>query len=89
MLSLGKLLFLALVIAVVWFGWRWYARVGAIGRERLEERRRRSATARRPTAPEGRPALDAEDMEKCPECGAWVVPRSAQSCGRGACPYGR
>lgn len=96
MLSLSKLLMLALVIGAVWYGWRWVARVEAIGRERLRERERRrggmATPDAGPNAPAGAPSaprMQAEDMEKCPECGAYVAPRSAVSCGRPACPYGR
>ncbi|MGF7172929.1 hypothetical protein [Azospirillum doebereinerae] len=92
MLSFSKLLLLALVIGAVWFGWRWVTRVNAIGRDRAAAKRRDSAAAgpaRRSAAPPPSPAGDAEDMEKCPECGAYVAPYSAVSCGRPACPYGR
>ncbi len=94
MLSLSKLLLLALVIGAVWFGWRWVNRVSAIGRERTAARQRNSGTAApRPSgaAPSAARATDdgAEDMEKCPECGAYVAPRHAVSCGRPPCPYGR
>ncbi|CAO3447328.1 hypothetical protein [Azospirillum largimobile] len=93
MMSLSKILLLALVIGVVWFGWRWINRVQAIGRARTTPRRadgRRDAAAG-PSPREARTsaAAEAEDMEKCPECGAYVAPRSAVSCGRPACPYGR
>lgn len=98
MFSLSKILFLILVIGAVWFGWRWYNRIQAVGRERLRERERRgeAPTARRPSAgifsgtrQDAARQDAAEDMEKCPECGAYVAPRSAVSCGRPACPYGR
>ncbi|ALG70798.1 hypothetical protein VY88_05135 [Azospirillum thiophilum] len=94
MISLSKILLLALVIGVVWFGWRWVNRIQAIGRARSAPRRqdgRRDAAAG-PAARDARPhpaAMEAEDMEKCPECGAYVAPRSAVSCGRPSCPYGR
>jgi hypothetical protein len=53
--------------------------------------------ADKPTAPgnasawgRGRPpSRPAEDMEKCLECGVYVAPTSATSCGRPGCPYGR
>ncbi len=83
----GKILLLALVIGAVWFGWRWYNRVGAVGRERLHEREREQKRQTGGTAQS--PRVGAEDMEKCPECGAYVAPRSAVSCGRPSCPYGR
>ncbi len=95
MFSLSKLLFLALVIGAVWFGWRWFNRVGEVGRERLREREQRrgggpfggGVNPRAPNPTAG--GAMTEDMEKCPECGAYVAPRSAVSCGRPGCPYGR
>ncbi|NUB04471.1 hypothetical protein GBZ48_35335 [Azospirillum melinis] len=100
MMSLSKIILLALVIGAVWFGWRWVNRVQEIGRARNAARRQDAppqhgrrdgaaggASARSAGAPA--PAMEAEDMEKCPECGAYVAPRSAVSCGRPACPYGR
>ncbi len=89
MFSLSKILFLILVIGAVWFGWRWYNRVGAVGRERLRERERRGSGKPASTTGGGSPQVAAEDMEKCPECGAYVAPRSAVACGRPVCPYGR
>ena len=93
MLSFSKLLLLVLVIGAVWFGWRWFQRVEAVRREQL----RRQAAPQPQPAPSPRRdtyagparAASAEDMEKCPECGAYVAPRSAVSCGRPGCPYGR
>ncbi|RJF84402.1 hypothetical protein D3877_07550 [Azospirillum cavernae] len=90
MLSLPKLLLLVIVVALVWFGWRWVARVQTIGRARTEARRNGAAAPTgSPFTPRAASPTDAEDMEKCPECGAYVAPRSAVSCGRSACPYGR
>jgi len=90
MLSLSKLLLLALVIGAVWYGWRWVNRVNAIGRERTAAKRREATSpTQRPSSAATAPSGDAEDMEKCPECGAYVAPRHAVSCGRPPCPYGR
>ena len=100
MMSLSKIILLALVIGAVWFGWRWINRVQEIGRARNAARRqdgshqpgRHGSAAGSPSARSAgapAPAMEAEDMEKCPECGAYVAPRSAVSCGRPACPYGR
>ncbi|MFC5306193.1 hypothetical protein [Azospirillum picis] len=94
-MSLSKILVLALVIGVVWYGWRWINRVQAVGRERGAARRRAGMAGGAGNGPARRDtgsspvAMEAEDMEKCPECGAYVAPRSAVSCGRPACPYGR
>jgi len=88
MLSFSKLILLAAVIAAVWYGWRWFQRVEAIRREQLRQQAA-PAAPRRPAEPEPMRSVSAEDMEKCPECGAYVSPRSATSCGRAGCPYGR
>lgn len=88
----SKLLLLVGVIAAVWFGWRWLSRVQAIGREKLNRQDDGRPTARpdaaAATSAHSRPR-DAEDMEKCAECGAWVAPALAGPCGRPGCPYGR
>ena len=90
MLSFSKFLLLLLVVGAVWFGWRWFQRVDTVRREQL---RRQAAPQPAPSRrdPHAEPArsASAEDMEKCPECGAYVAPRSAASCGRTGCPYGR
>ncbi|WP_448191149.1 hypothetical protein [Azospirillum sp. sgz301742] len=91
MLSFSKLILLALVIGAVWFGWRWFQRVDAVRREHLRRQAapRPAASPHRGAQPEPARDVSAEDMEKCPECGAYVAPRSATSCGRTGCPYGR
>lgn len=91
MFSFPKLLLLVLVVAAVWFGWRWYNRVGAVGRERLRERSRGASpsSAASSAGSDRSTRVTAEDMEKCPECGAYVAPHAAVSCGRPGCPYGR
>ena len=71
----GKLLVIAVVIAVVWYGYKYINRVNAI----REELRRRAPK------PGGR-ALEAEDMTKCRVCGAYVTAQ-ARNCGRADCPY--
>ncbi|HYH17757.1 MAG TPA: hypothetical protein VD995_03985 [Azospirillum sp.] len=90
MLSFSKILVLIVVVVAVWFGWRWYQRIGEVGREKLRERDygRRPQPRRGGSEPARGPG-GAEDMEKCPECGAYVAPRSAVACGRPGCPYGR
>lgn len=87
MMSLSKIILLALVIGAVWFGWRWVNRVQEIGRARTAARRqdgsnqsgpnqsgRRDAASGASTRDAGTYAVEAEDMEKCPECGAYVAP---------------
>ncbi len=83
-LSLGKLLVLAILIGVVWYGFKYAARVEAIRRSLREEiARRQQATG--PRAP--RPTI--EDLSKCQVCGAFVAAESATNCGKAGCPWGR
>lgn len=94
MLSFSKLILLAFVIAVVWFGWRWVRRVEAVGRVRKDAAGYRAPNTPGPDTPGGKGAAPrsgrgAQDMVKCKECGAYVVPDSATPCGRAGCPYGR
>ena len=80
--SFSKLLLLVFLIVVVWTAFKYARRVEAIRRVLREEMQRHQA-ARRP------PPLPAEDLVRCTACGAYVAARSATSCGRGDCPWGR
>ncbi|MCW2247671.1 uncharacterized protein M2352_003305 [Azospirillum fermentarium] len=84
-----KILLVIVVIVAALFGMRFFRRISEAGKERLN----RSAAQPAPSAGTGRSVpggpRDAEDLEKCPECGAYVAPHSAVACGRPACPYGR
>jgi uncharacterized iron-regulated membrane protein len=58
MLGLSKLLLLLLVIAVVWFGFRYASRVDAVRRALREELARRQP-------PQKAQRVEAEDLVKC------------------------
>jgi uncharacterized protein len=57
-------------------------RVEAVRRAVRDELRRRQASSK--PAP-----IEVEDLVKCGACGAYVASRSATSCGRPDCPWGR
>jgi len=82
-LSPGKLLLLALVFLVVWYGWKYTKRVEQIRRALQEEMERRRNAAQGG----GARNLPAEDLVKCPSCGAYVPAQSAAACGRADCPW--
>jgi uncharacterized protein len=86
-LSLTKLLLLAILILIVWYGFKYAARVEAIKQQvRAEVRRRREGGAPRGdlrSAP--RPV---EDLVKCGQCGAFVSAQGAANCGKPQCPWG-
>ena len=87
--SLQKLLVLAAVIALVWYGFKFVGRLqdqrkadGGLGaRAARRPKRRGSAPATEPRA------QDAEDMVACPVCQAYVQARGATRCDRSDCPY--
>jgi uncharacterized protein len=81
--SLGKLLLLVLLLAAVWFGFRYMSRIDAVRRTLREE------LARRQRQPPTAPRVQAEDLVKCSACGAYVAAASAGNCGRADCPWGR
>jgi hypothetical protein len=73
--SLSKLLVLAILIAVVWYGFKL---AGRMGRTRL----RGTGTD---DSPPGTPRI--EDMTRCCVCGVFVPAAGARDCGRAGCPY--
>ena len=86
--SLQKLLVLILVIAAVWYGFKYLSRLDAKRKTESKLRERGGGTAARggsatPAATE----TDAEDMVQCPTCRAYVAARGAANCGRADCPY--
>ena len=74
---LGKLLLLVLVVAAVWFGWRYV--------QRLQQTLAKREEPKRAPKPEPR-GIASEDMVKCRACGAYVA-AAAGRCGRADCPF--
>lgn len=80
-ISFGKLVLLGLLVAAVWFGFRW---LQGQSRDRTPDpvkKKPAAASAAREAAPAG----GAEDLTKCPVCATYVV-RGARRCGRADCP---
>ena len=87
--SIQKLIVLAAVIAVVWYGFKF---VGRLQDRRKAEgglagRAPRRAKARGRSAAAASRVPDAEDMVACPVCQAYVQARGATRCERSDCPY--
>lgn len=80
--SFGKLLLVVAVIAIAWFGWRWYQRWEK-ERRTLDDRREAEDALRRNR--DGREPVGVEDLAKCRVCGAFVAAGS-KACGRSGCP---
>jgi hypothetical protein len=87
-MSLGKLLLLAVLILIVWYGFKYAARVEAVKQTlRAELRRRQAGGVGRDGAirPSARPV---EDLVKCRQCGSFVAAQGAANCGKPQCPWG-
>jgi hypothetical protein len=81
-LSVTKLLVLAILILIVWYGFKYAARVDAVKRAlRAEELRRGGGDTRTPKRP-------VEDLVKCQRCGAFVAAQGTANCGKPQCPWG-
>ena len=83
-LSLGKLFLLALLILVIWYGFKYVNRVEEV-RQTIRKAARDAAA--RSQARQGSPAIKAEDMVKCRACGVYVTKSGATNCGRPDCPW--
>ncbi len=83
--SLPKLLVLALIIGVIWYGFKWATEIDRKRRRAVKDDAKKPAPAA--SAAASAPANDAEDMVKCAACGTFVAVRGAKDCGRGDCPY--
>ncbi len=81
--SFWKFLVVVAVVAVAWFGWRWFQRWEKERRD-IADRRGAEDSVRRQRGRSG-PA-EVEDLSKCRICGAFVA-AGARSCGQPRCPY--
>jgi len=75
----SKLLTLVLLIAVVWYGYRYVARINDRARAK---RKLETGNGGLP-----RPRPNAEEMIRCAVCNVYVSATKATSCGRPDCPY--
>ncbi|MCP4328506.1 MAG: twin-arginine translocase TatA/TatE family subunit [Alphaproteobacteria bacterium] len=67
--SLPKLLVLVLIIAAIWYGFKWITKLDRDRRRAVKEEG--AAETRK---------VDAEDMVKCPNCGTFVPAGRDHSC---------
>jgi len=81
-LSFGKLLLLAIVVGVVWFGFRYLTGLGQAVRQGQAAGGVNRAARRAP-------AIEAEDMTACARCGTYVSAAKPSACSRADCPYRR
>ena len=82
-LSFTKLLLLAILILIVWYGFKYAARI-----ETMKQAVRADALRRRHGVGTRSPARPVEDLVKCQRCGAFVAATGAANCGKPQCPWG-
>ncbi|HEY1503341.1 MAG TPA: hypothetical protein VGF92_03525 [Stellaceae bacterium] len=88
-LSFTKLLLLAVLVLIVWYGFKYAARIEAVKQAlRAEALRRREAAAVGRGGDIPRSARPVEDLVKCQRCGSFVAARGAANCGKPQCPWG-
>jgi len=84
--SMQKLIVLAAVVAIVWYGFKFLGRLQA---QRQAEAKLRESQGGRPSrkpesAREERRGGEVEDLVACPGCGAYVRAGTTCTCGRKA-----
>jgi len=70
----SKLLLLAIIVGVIWYGFKFVGRVDQQRKRKAAEERKKSSQS-------------IGEMEKCRICGTYVVAGKAENCGRQGCPY--
>lgn len=86
--SLQKLLVLAAIVAIVWYGFKYVGRLQQMrdaSNVPRARKRRWPGRAQRAEPPAEGPT--AEDMVQCAICDAYVPARGTSGCGRADCPY--
>lgn len=86
-MSFGKVALLVAIVAIVWFGFRWFQRWEKERRTDTASRDRLDRDASPGDKPGGRArtGTEPEVMTACRVCGTYVAP-GARACGRPNCP---
>jgi uncharacterized protein len=83
--SLPKLLALAAILGIVWYGFKLIGRFDQRRRQQVKAAPRGPAAATGTAEPGSVGA--AEEMVQCPVCQIYLAARSAERCDRPDCPY--
>ena len=75
MLSLSKILFTALIVVVVWQGFKLFTRKNQVSGQEQPKK-----TAHDKKAKQQKQEAVAHDLEKCPKCGVYHAEGSAHVC---------
>ncbi len=84
MLTPMKVLFLLLLVAAAWYGFKLVDRRNKL-REELAGRM--AEAVKKAQSPSQSPTVQADDLAACPACGTYGVPGRIKNCGRPDCPY--
>lgn len=79
-ISLSKLIVLVLIIAAVWYGFKYVTR-----RNQMLDEEKNRGNLRDNGNDASRNTV--HDMETCTVCGTFVPAGAAKACGRAGCPY--
>ncbi len=83
-LSPNKILFTALIIAAVWYGFKWLNRLQADQKKKTKHAARNDRTSAAETRSKD---VDFEELVACPTCGDYVIADKKSGCGKENCPY--
>jgi hypothetical protein len=78
--SLGKIIVLVLIVAAIWYGFKYIA-----GRNRAVGQGKNRGNLRQAGDDASRNTV--HEMETCALCGTFVPVAVAKACGRDGCPY--
>jgi len=80
-----KLLFTALIIAAVWYGFKW------LGRMQEQQKKRPHPPQQNNTKSQAAQSTSAdaeyEELVACSKCGDFVIADKKSGCGKDGCPY--
>ncbi len=83
--SPNKLLFTVLVIAAIWYTFKWLNRFQAGQQRRSQSPSQAQGNTSQPEPKANDVAY--EELVACPKCGDYVVADKKSGCGKEACPY--
>ncbi len=86
MLTPMKVLFLALLAVIAWYGFKLVDRRNRV-REELASRMAEAVRRSQSPSPSQPPSIEVDDLAACPVCGTFGVPGRVKNCGRSDCPY--
>lgn len=76
-----KFLLTVAMVAAIWFGFKYLARLQEI------KAKREAKAVRGNSSPAKADKADVQDLVQCRACGTWQPGGSARHCGRKDCPY--